>query len=149
MWFDRMAQMPTAKAHRPAHRMAAGIACWLALTSHTQVHATEADLPILCNVQTAPDTTAPVEATDNCVEFGAAVGELGLEWRQKLPDNVRWIIRKDALALCSQTQSEWGQKAGNTMDHGCVFRSPKACTIVTASYISHATLGNAVRTCAP
>ena len=149
MWFDLTAQMPAAKAHRPGRSLVAGIACWLTLTSHTQVHAAEPDLPILCNVQTASDTVAPVESIDNCVEFGAAVGELGLDWRQKLPDNVRWIIRKDALALCSHAQSEWGQKVGSPIDHGCVFLSPKACTIVTASYISHATLGNAVRNCAP
>ncbi len=149
MWSDLMGSTRPSHANPVGRSLAASIVCWVAVTTHTQVHAADSDLPILCNVKTAPNTAAPVEAIDNCVEFGAAVGELGVDWRQKLPDNVRWLTRKDASALCSQTHTELGQKVGPPMDQGCVFLSPKVCTIVTVSYISHAMLGNAVRNCAP
>lgn len=109
-------------------------------------------MPPLCTAQTTPEgqiSTLATENADDCIEFGAAVGELGLNWRQKLPDNVRWVTRKDASAVCTQNQNDMGQKVGSLPAHGCIFLTPKICTIVTSGYISHAMLGNAVRDCAP
>jgi hypothetical protein len=104
-----------------------------------------------CRVQNSPpgqlSTSPPDEAAD-CDEFGAAMGELGLEWRQKLPSQVRWVKRKDAATLCTQAHSDLGQKVGSSVPGGCVFLTPQACTIVTHGPVSPATLGNAVRHCA-
>lgn len=116
------------------------------------VMATEAELPPLCSIDNAQQgriTSAAGATPEDCIEFGAAVGELGLSWRQKIPDNVRWVTRKDAGTFCSQSQPELGQKVGNPLAGGCIFLSAKMCTIVTSGYVSHATLGNAVRDCAP
>lgn len=113
------------------------------------LHAAETELPVQCNISTIKGQKAPAETIEDCVEFGAAVGELGLDWRQKLPAKVHWVTRKDAKALCGQKTSEWGQRMDSALTQGCVFLTPKACTILTVSYISHATLGNAVRACSP
>ncbi|MFM7002241.1 MAG: hypothetical protein ACKOXU_14475 [Limnohabitans sp.] len=86
---------------------------------------------------------------EDCIEFGAAVGELGLGWRQKLPSHVRWLSRKDAVNLCQQTETEWGQKVGPPLAAGCVFLAPEACTVITEGYIAPALLSNAIRHCAP
>lgn len=114
----------------------------------TESHANETDLPVQCNASTIANAKAP-DVTEDCVEFGAAVGELGLDWRQKIPPKVRWLTRNDAHALCDQKTSEWGQRVGRLLAEGCVFLNQNECTILTFSYISHATLGNAVRNCSP
>lgn len=104
-----------------------------------------------CRVQNSPQgqvSTSPPDEAEGCDEFGAAVGELGLEWRKKLPSQVRWINRKDAANLCAQAQSELGHKVDGSVPGGCVFLAPQACTIVTNGPVSPATLGNAVRHCA-
>ncbi len=100
-------------------------------------------LPPLCT-----DSAPASEATD-CIELGAAVGELGWSWRQKIPPHVRWLPRKDADALCQQTQTTWGQKVDSAIPGGCVFVAPGACTIVTSGPVSPASIGNAVRDCVP
>lgn len=134
---------------RTCRRLALGIGILCGLCWQTVLQATETDVPIQCSIHTIENQKVPTEAIEDCIEFGAAVGELGLEWRQKLPPKVRWITRKDAKTICSQKTSEWGQRVGSPMDQGCVFLTPQDCTILTSSYISHATLGNAVRACSP
>ena len=147
MWFEQRASMPMRPRRQSVHHRALMVG-WLMLCIPLLGHTTQADLPMVCDVNTT--NTQPSADDENCVEFGAAVGELGLSWRQKLPDNVRWITRKDASTLCAQTQTEWGQKVGQTSSaESCVFLTPKVCTIVTSGYVSHAVLGNAVRDCAP
>jgi hypothetical protein len=110
------------------------------------------DLPHMCTVDTTqvPGTKAstPSEPAD-CYEFGASVGELGWNWRKKLPNHVRWVMRKDAPALCGQAQTEFGQKVDSPVPGGCVFLAPAACTIVSTGPISSASIGNAVRDCVP
>ena len=147
MWPDWTHPLRPRKAHQLGLGLTIGILC--AGAFNTPVRADEPDLPVLCHVKTEQGDTPAPQATDNCVEFGAAIGELSLDWRQKLPDQVRWITRKNAKEICNQTQNEWGQKVAAQLEQGCVFLSPKVCTIVTAHYISHAVLGNAVRGCAP
>lgn len=106
------------------------------------------DMPPMCkSVSAAPKEG--VELNEDCFEFGAAVGELGLGWRQKLPGQVRWLNRKDADSLCQQAESELGKQVDGRVPDGCVFLTPHACTIVTAGQISPAVLGNAVRHCVP
>lgn len=100
-------------------------------------------LPPLCN-----DSTPTSEETD-CIEFGAAVGELGWGWRQKIPPHVRWLPRKDAETLCQQSHSTWGQKVDSDIPGGCVFLAPGTCTIVTSGPVSPASIGHAVRDCVP
>ena len=124
-----------------------GILCWASW--HPALQAAETDIPVQCNINTIKGPKVPSEAIEDCAEFGAAVGELGLEWRQKLPPKVRWVTRKDAKVVCNQKTSEWGQRVGSLMAQGCVFLTPKECTILTTGYISHAALGNAVRACSP
>ena len=130
---------------------AVGLACGLGLTTPPQALAEEA-LPPLCPVGTARAETGatdrPAELTD-CIDTGAAIGELGLNWRQKLPPLVRWLPRKDAGSLCSQAQTEFGQKVSSTVPGGCVFLAPGSCTIVTANAVSPTAIGNAVRDCVP
>ncbi|PUE07661.1 hypothetical protein B9Z33_11825 [Limnohabitans sp. T6-20] len=149
MWSDLTWPAGLRTAKRPSRSITAGIglvclAFWL-----PALHAADSDLPVQCNISTIKGQKAPAEAIEDCVEFGAAVGELGLDWRQKLPAKVRWVTRKDAKTLCTQKTSEWGQRVGSPLAQGCVFLAPKECTILTDSYISHATLGNAVRACSP
>jgi hypothetical protein len=109
-------------------------------------------MPRMCHIDTtgpetgAARTTAPQE---DCYEFGAALGELGLGWRQKLPQNVRWLSRKDAHSLCKLAQSELGKLVESRVTDGCVFLAPSVCTIVTAGHIAPASLSNAVRFCVP
>jgi len=107
------------------------------------------EMPPMCQADKGAPNPQGAERTEDCYEFGAAVGELGLGWRQKLPDQVRWLSRKDADTLCKQTQSELGQQVDGQVPGGCVFLAPNACTIVTAGHISPASLGNAVRHCVP
>lgn len=96
------------------------------------------------------DSQRPADQQDeDCVEFGAAVGTLGLSWRQQLPGKVRWLMRRDADALCQQERTEFGERASASVKEGCVFVSDQACTIVTSRAASHAELGNAVRNCQP
>lgn len=96
------------------------------------------------------DNQRPADSQDeDCVEFGAALGTLGLSWRQQLPGKVRWLMRRDAADLCQQTRSEFGDRASGSLKEGCVFVSGETCTIVTARVTSHAELGNAVRNCQP
>ena len=128
---------------------------WLcaALLAATQtVLASGSDLPQMCSVDTRlvpdPTTGSPTEAAD-CYEFGASVGELGWNWRKKMPSHVRWVMRKDASSLCGQAQTELGHKVDSPVPGGCVFLAPTACTIVTTGPISPASIGNAVRDCVP
>lgn len=110
------------------------------------------DLPHMCSVDTTREPSSPsgkpTEPAD-CYEFGASVGELGWNWRKKLPSHVRWVMRKDAPTLCEQAQTEFGKKVDSPVPAGCVFLAPAACTIVTAGPISPASVGNAVRDCVP
>lgn len=112
----------------------------------------DADLPHMCSVDTTQTPIGPPGKTtepSDCYEFGASVGELGWNWRKKLPSHVRWVMRKDAPTLCEQTQTAFGQKVDSPVPGGCVFLAPAACTIVTAGPISPASVGNAVRDCVP
>ena len=106
------------------------------------------EMPPMCKSVSAVPKEG-VELNEDCFEFGAAVGELGLGWRQKLPGQVRWLNRKDADSLCQQAESELGKQVDGRVPDGCVFLTPHACTIVTAGQISPAVLGNAVRHCVP
>lgn len=121
-----------------------------ALAQPALTHAS--DLPHMCSVDTKQEPSSPsgkpTEPAD-CYEFGASVGELGWNWRKKLPSHVHWVMRKDAPAFCGQAQTEFGQKVDSPVPGGCVFLAPAACTIVTAGPISPASIGNAVRNCVP
>lgn len=151
MWFDAPAD---AQSSRYSGLLVLTWVCLLlgpALATEAKA-ADDADIPPQCSVTTS-DAGRQIQATDdtldNCIEFGAAVGELGLEWRKKLPGNVRWVVRKDASQLCDAQASDMGKKLNTPVPGaGCIFVSPKVCTIVTDRYISHAALGNAVRECA-
>lgn len=149
MWSDRQWPLGPTTAKGFSQSLAAWIGLSCLVTWLPVLHASEMEQLIQCNVSSAKGHKAPAEAIEDCVEFGAAVGNLGLDWRQKLPAKVRWITRKDAKALCGQKSSEWGQRVGSPLAQGCVFLTPKECTILTTGYISHATLGNAVRACSP
>ncbi len=111
-----------------------------------------ADLPQMCNVDTTQEPSRPSgtqSEPSDCYEFGAAVGELGWNWRQKMPNHVRWVMRKDAPALCGQVETEFGHKVDSPVPGGCVFVAPVACTILSTGPISPASIGNAVRDCVP
>jgi hypothetical protein len=126
--------------------------CGALLAAAQTAQARGADLPHMCSVDTSQDPGAttgnPSEPAD-CYEFGASVGELGWKWRKNMPSHVRWVMRKDASALCGQAQTEFGQKVESPVPSGCVFLAPAACTIVTTGPISPASIGNAVRDCVP
>lgn len=100
--------------------------------------------PVICDSQ-RPDA----QQDPDCFEFGAAVGTLGLGWRQQLPAKVRWLMRRDASELCQQARNEFGERASVTLRDGCIFISAQACTIVTLRPSAPAELGNAVRNCQP
>lgn len=120
--------------------------------NHPAAHAQAWTAAPLCNIDTTiQDRVIPnsPHEPEDCIEFGAAVGELGWSWRQKLPSHVRWINRQDAASLCQQAQTEWGQKVGPLVATGCIFLAPDACTIITPGHISAALLSNAIRHCAP
>lgn len=121
---------------------------WLVLALAQPALADDADLPHLCSDDTTQLRSNPSNPAD-CYEFGAAVGELGWNWRKKLPSHVRWVVRKDAPALCGQAQTEFGQKVDSPVPGGCVFLTPTTCTIVSTGPISSASIGNAVRDCVP
>ena len=124
----------------------------LLLTLTEPARANGPDLPQMCSVETHPpkgSTAGQASEITDCYEFGAAVGELGWGWRKKLPSHVRWVMRKDALTLCGQSQTVWGQKVEVLVPDGCIFLAPTACTIVTQGPISPASIGNAVRDCVP
>lgn len=126
--------------------------CALLLALAQPAWANGSDLPQMCSVETqqSPGSSPgkPSESAD-CYEFGASVGELGWNWRKKLPSHVRWVMRKDAPTLCGQTQTEFGQKVDSRLPEGCVFLAPTSCTIVSQGPISPASIGNAVRDCVP
>jgi hypothetical protein len=106
----------------------------------------------LCTAERAPDNKLnpdDVQQPQDCYEFGAAVGELGLGWRKKLPKHVHWLSRKDAARLCEQITTQFGQKVDSTVPGGCVFIKTDACTIISDGPIASASIGNAVRSCAP
>jgi hypothetical protein len=111
----------------------------------------EEEVPLKpCRVDTtAPGQGSPRDADEpaDCYEFGASVGELGWHWRKNLPNQVRWLTRKDAARLCAQAQTEFGQKVNSPVAGGCVFLAPSACTIVTNGPVSPTAIGNAVRYC--
>jgi hypothetical protein len=139
----------------PTRHLAKNGVLWLcgALLALTQpALAQGSDLPHMCSVDTTQEPSSPsgkpTEPTD-CYEFGASVGELGWNWRKKLPDHVRWVMRKDAPTLCGQAQTEFGKKVDSPVPGGCVFLAPAACTIVSTGHISPASIGNAVRDCVP
>ncbi len=92
---------------------------------------------------------ANAQESPDCYEFSAAVGELGLGWRKKLPKQVHWLNRKDAAQLCQQFTTQFGQRMESTVPGGCVFWKTDACTIVSDGPIASASIGNAVRSCAP
>lgn len=110
--------------------------------------AAEVDTLVICDNPRPADAETKAEA-DDCVEFGAAVGQLGLSWRQQLPGKVRWLMRRDATDLCQKNRSEFGERTSTLPKEGCIFVTEQACTIVTARAASHAELGNAVRSCQP
>lgn len=127
--------------------------CLCVLLALTQTAlANGSDLPHMCSVDTTQGPGSSGGRTGepaDCFEFGASVGELGWNWRKKLPSHVRWVMRKDAPELCGQTQTEFGQKVDSPVPGGCVFLAPAACTIVSTGPISPASIGNAVRDCVP
>ena len=155
MWLDpnQSNALRCATANAKTLLRLGGMACLVAaLTSLLPGMANDLELANKCNV----DTPAPYQALagetqdgSDCYEFGAAVGELGLNWRNKLPSRVRWLNRKDAASLCQQAETAFGQKVDSPLPGGCVFLAPDACTIVTDGPISPASIGNAVRYCAP
>ena len=110
--------------------------------------AEELTLPKMCDIDTSAPEPRAAPAED-CFEFGASVGELGLNWRKKLPQHVRWLARTDALSLCQLAQSELGKLVDSRVPDGCVFLAPAVCTIVTAGHIAPVSLSNAVRYCVP
>lgn len=126
--------------------------CALLVALAQPAWANGSDLPQMCSVETqqSPGSSPgkPSESAD-CYEFGASVGELGWNWRKKLPSHVRWVMRKDAPTLCGQAQTEFGQKVESRLPEGCVFLAATSCTIVSQGPISPATIGNAVRDCVP
>lgn len=126
--------------------------CWLSLLPAFPTLAEEA-LPPLCPPRTAMPkalNTKPASEPEDCIEMGAAVGELGLGWRQKLPAHVRWLTRKDAAAFCLLNQTALGHKVDTAMlNGGCVYLAPDTCTIVTSGPVASASIGNAVRHCVP
>lgn len=108
------------------------------------------ELPRMCNPGlTAAQATNLSRESDDCFDTGAAVGEMGLSWRKKLPEHVNWLVRKDAAELCHQTATEFGQRVDSSVPGGCVFLTTDRCTIVAAGTISAASIGNAVRNCVP
>lgn len=122
------------------------------LTLVLEAKAFENDQINLCTVEhPSADKLDPddLQQPQDCYEFGAAVGELGWSWRKRLPKQIHWLNRKDAAELCQQTTTEFGQRVDSTVPGGCVFLKTDACTIVTAGPISPASIGNAVRSCAP
>lgn len=153
MWRDTLLSPVGATGRRTAGRLwcLCGLLA-LALALAQPAWANGSDLPHMCSVDTTQEPGSPsgkpAEAAD-CYEFGASVGELGWNWRKKLPSHVRWVMRKDAPTLCGQAQTEFGQKVNSPVPGGCVFLAPAACTIVTAGPISPASVGNAVRDCVP
>lgn len=149
MWSDMQWPYGPGPAHALGHNLAVRIGLTCLVAWLPALHAAESDPLIPCKPTSAKGHPASADAIEEGVECGAEVGNLGLEWRQKLPAKVRWITRKDAKALCGQKSSEWGQRVGSPLAQGCVFLTPQACTILTNGYISHATLGNAVRACSP
>ena len=126
--------------------------CTLLLALAQPAWANGSDMPQMCSIETQQSPGGspgkPSESAD-CYEFGASVGELGWNWRKKLPSHVRWVMRKDAPSLCGQTQTTFGQKIEARVPEGCIFLAPAACTIVTQGPISPASIGNAVRDCVP
>lgn len=129
---------------------AAALLCSLVLM--VDAYAIDTDLPNLCTIE-LPDANklSPENAQESrdCYEFGAAVGELGWGWRKKLPKHVHWLNRKDAAQLCQQFTTQFGQRMESTVPGGCVFWRADACTIVSDGPIASASIGNAVRSCAP
>lgn len=153
MWRDTLLRPVRATGRRKAGRL--WCLCGLLAVALALAHpawANGSDLPHMCSVDTTQEPGSPsgkpAEAAD-CYEFGASVGELGWNWRKKLPSHVRWVMRKDAPTLCEQAQTEFGKKVNSPVPGGCVFLAPAACTIVTAGPISPASVGNAVRDCVP
>ncbi len=100
--------------------------------------------PVICDSQRPDDQQDP-----DCFESGAAVGTLGLGWRQQLPAKVRWLMRRDASELCQQARNEFGERASAPLRNGCIFISAQSCTIITLRPAAPAELGNAVRNCQP
>ena len=144
--------------HAPLSLRPLALSCALLLTCTPLVWAAppnkteEFVLPKMCSIDTANPETGAARTTapqEDCYEFGAALGELGLGWRQKLPQNVRWLSRKDAHSLCKLAQSDLGKLVESQVTDGCVFLAPSVCTIVTAGHIAPASLSNAVRYCVP
>lgn len=127
-------------------------ACTQAALADTPTGIDDLALPTLCSLDNSDpgaNPKRPAEMPEDCFEFGASMGELGLKWRQKLPQHVRWLTRNDAPKLCTLTQTDLGQLMSSLVPGGCVFLAPNVCTIVTAGHISPASLSNAVRHCVP
>lgn len=124
------------------------LACSHAALAGTSHPTEELALPKMCQIDTSTSQPSAAQPED-CFEFGASVGELGLNWRKQLPQHVRWLTRKDAISLCKLTQSELGKLVDSRVPDGCVFLAPAVCTIVTAGHIAPVSLSNAVRHCVP
>jgi hypothetical protein len=128
------------------------LALLCSLTLVLDAQAIDKVAPNLCTVERAPankPNPADVQQPQDCYESSAAVGELSLGWRKKLPKHIHWLNRKDAAQLCEQSTTQFGQKVDSPVTGGCVFLKTDACTIVTAGPISPASIGNAVRSCSP
>jgi hypothetical protein len=128
------------------------LALFFGLTLVLDAKAIDNDLPNLCTFE-PPDANKlgpdNVHEPQNCYEFGGAVGELGLGWRKKLPKHVQLLNRKDAVQLCKQSATQFGQKVNSDVPGGCVFLKTDECTIVSDVHIASASIGNAVRSCVP
>ena len=152
MWRDPLFKPVWITKQRTAGRLGCLCGLLLALALAVPARANDFELPHMCSVDTTQDPSRPLGTSSepaDCYEFGASVGELGWNWRKKLPSHVRWVMRKDAATLCGQAQTQYGQKVDSPVPNGCVFLAPAACTIVTEGPISPASVGNAVRDCVP
>ncbi len=90
---------------------------------------------------------SPIER--DCVQgAGAAIGAIDPLWRQRMPAKVRWITARDALSSCARAEGPYGKMIDRVGDRGCVWLSEDTCTILTAVYVAHAEIGNALRSCA-
>ena len=91
---------------------------------------------------------APLNEQDCVQSSGAAIGEIDPLWRKRMPPKVRWITSKNAVSSCSAAEGPYGKMVTLVGDRGCVWLSVDTCTILTAVYIAHVEIGNALKSCA-